>query len=115
MTLQAANFGYPTLEVFRRTTTGSGDDFSLPGAARTLNVTPEHETGAMTSLVVDLEVKEDDGTYKKIVVGSAIGTNGAIIDVSGFGGRTVRLTSTTFTLGTVTTAVLNVACGKQSM
>lgn len=114
MTLNTANFNYPTLEVFRRTTNGSGIDFSIPAAAKTLNITPEHETGSMTTLTVDLEVKEDDGTYKKVVTALALAANGALVDVQGWGGRTVRLTSTVFTLGAVTTAVLNVACGKIS-
>lgn len=112
MTLNTANYGYPTLEVFRRTTNGSGIDFSIPGAAETLVITPEHEAGAMTTLTVDLEVKEDDGTYKKVTTGLALAANGTIVDVRGIGGRTVRLTSTVFTLGAVVTAVLNVACGK---
>ena len=114
MTLQTANFNYPTLEVFRRTTNGSGIDFSMPAAAQTLNISPEHETGSMTTLTIDLELKEDNGVYRVINTGLALAAAGVKVDVQGWGGRTVRLTSTVFTLGAVTTAVLNVTCGKIS-
>lgn len=114
MTLNTVNFNYPSLEVFRRTNSGSGIDFSIPAAAQTLNLSPEHETGSMTTLTIDLELKEDDGIYRKIVTALALAANGAQVDVRGWGGRTFRLTSTVFTLGAVTTAVLNATCGKIS-
>lgn len=114
MTLNTANFNYPPLEVFRRTTNGSGIDFSMPAAAQTLIITPKHETGNMTTLTVDLEVKEDDGVYRVFATALALAAVAQKVAVEGLGGRTVRLTSTVFTLGTVTTAVLNVTCGKIS-
>jgi hypothetical protein len=114
VTINTVNFNHPLLEIYRRTTTGSGVTFSIPSEAEALNLMPAHETGDMTTLTIDVEVANDAVTiWKKVSVGLALAANGSLVDCRGWGGRLVRLTSTVFTLGSVTTAVINASAFRQ--
>ena len=111
--IEVVPYGNPMLTVYSRATSGSGDPFALPADASELVLIPAAVT---TALTVDLEITLDaDATspvYQKIATSKDIKAVPSVVDVKGYGGLQCRLTSTAFTLGTPTSAIVYAKCSK---
>lgn len=98
-------------EVFRRSTTGNGDAFSLPDCEFAV-AAYQGIGGTVTGLIVDAEISPDGGTtWQKVQTALNLVTAPQRFTIAGMAGYLCRFVSTTFTLGTASAVAIVISPG----